>query len=329
MKKNYIIVLLFSAPFVASCGNEGSTIDQQAAETILVANMNAAMEVEAALDRVARVCMEEIGFDVHPSALEFPEDPSIDDLLGENVLTRPNLSLPPEEIYGIGLNSGVDTTFVEVNDAGEVRHLEDPGEFDSQSVEAQDEYFKAFYGTAEMETEVINLPDISEAERSGGGCLREAEDALSDGNYPDYLNHAGLSGAKGGTSWESDDRVVDARTEWSICMESSGYSYDKPLDVYLDLAMQVGDYQREALYADESQVSSLEEEFSEIASTVAEVDNACHRETGLQDVQEGVFWEYLINYVSDHEEEFYSFKERTDGMLELAQDIIESGQLPS
>ncbi|MDN3238471.1 hypothetical protein [Glycomyces tritici] len=314
---------------LVGCASGSGSIDRQAAEAVLLANNNADTAIEEALDRVARVCMEEQGFELHPPELEFEVDQDMKAWLGQSVLTKPDLSLPPVEIYGIGLESGVDTTFVEIEDDGDISYLEEPSEFDQQSIADQEAYFAAFYGSSEMTPETINLPELGEVERAGGGCLRRAEDTLADGNYPDFLVHAGLAGARGGTDWEQDERVFDARIEWSICMEAAGFEYDEPFSIYMDLGMQVGGYQQSAIQAGDAERQALEKEFDEIILSVAAVDAVCHEETGLEGIQSDVYWEYMIEYVSANEEEFFAFKERTDEMLSLAQDIIAAGRLPS
>lgn len=329
MKSALVPALLLGATLMTACSDEEPTIDRTTAEAVLEANVNTASEVEAALDRVAKVCMEDQGFEIHPPDIEVEENPSIRETLRREVYTDPDPAASPEDIYGIGLFVGTNATYAEVGNDGELTYLADPGEFSLLPLEEQEDYFEAFYGTVDMEVEALNLPDVGAAERSGGGCLRKAEDALAEGEYPDYLNHAGLAGAKGGTSWASDDRVYDARIEWSICMAAADYTYEEPLGLYLDLVMQAGALEQEAFTSSESRTEELRTEFGSHIVDLATVDHACHNETSLQDIQEDVYWEYLIAYVSGQEEEFYSFQERAEHMLTIAQDIIAAGTMQS
>lgn len=310
---------------LAACAEPPEPIDRDTAEAVLVENIASADQVQQALNRVALLCVENAGFTVHPKESEYEEPAGIADLLGSFVYSEPDLSLPPNEIYGVEVDDPA-ITLVYGNEDGEDVYTE-PDPFTELPQADQDAYFEALYGSPGMAAEVVMLPDVGESERAGGGCMREAEDALSEGAYPDYLNHAGLAGARGGTDWDSDDRVAEAREAWANCMADRGYDYEEPMHLRSDLFNRAGDF-KAAWQIDASM--SLEEAEAALADAVlatAEDDAACHAETGLQDVQVEVFWEYLIAYVSGHEEAFYSFHERAGDMEARAQETLANGTL--
>lgn len=316
---------LLAAALLAACAEPAEAMTQATAEAVLADNIASADQVQQALDRVARLCVENLGFTVHPVANEYEEAAGIRELLGEWVYSAPDPALPPEEIYGIQVDDpGI--TLVYEGENGEDVHTE-PDPFTELPQADQDAYLAAYYGSPGMEAETVVLPDIGESERAGGGCMREAEDALADGAYPEYLNHAGLAGARGGTNWERDDRVAEALLAWSDCMDDAGYDYADPMQLRGELYSKAGDL-KAAWQIDGSM--SLGEAEAALAGEVlaaAEDDAACHAESKLEDVQEEVFWEYLIAYVSGHEEEFYSFHQRAEDMQARAQEILSDGRL--
>ncbi|WP_035749953.1 hypothetical protein [Glycomyces sp. NRRL B-16210] len=309
----------------AGCAEAPEPIDRAVAEAVLLENLNAANEVELALERVSRLCLEELGFTVHPAGLEYPDAPDLEHLLGAEVYSAPDPSLPPPEIYGVVVDSP-SITLVVIDEHDEGAYTE-PNPFNSQTESERDAYFTALYGSSEMEPEVVQLPDLGQSERAGGGCMREAEDAISGGAYPDYLNQAGLAGARGGTNWQSDERVQTARFDWAACMDARGYDFESPLALRGSLSNFAGDLKAEWQIR---QAIGLEEAEAELAAAVvgtAEDDAACHEESGLQEAQETVFWEYLIAYVSANETAFYEFQERAEAMTAQAQEILASGRL--
>jgi hypothetical protein len=209
---------------------------------------------------------------------------------------------------------------------GEGVHTE-PDPFTELPQGDQDAYFAAYYGSPGMEAETVQLPDVGESERAGGGCMREAEDALADGAYPDYLNHAGLAGARGGTDWAVDERVAEALHAWSDCMDDRGYDYAEPIHLRSALFSRAGDLK--AAWQIEGSMSLEEAEAALAGEVVAAAgdDAACHAASELEDVQVAVFWEYLIAYVSAHEEAFYSFHKRAQDMQVRAQEVLAAGGL--
>jgi hypothetical protein len=316
---------LLAAALLSACAEPPEPIDRSTAEAVLLDNMASADQVDQALDRVARLCVDHLGFTVHPAETEYHEHPDLRDLLGFWVYSKPDPTLPPHEIYDVRVDSPHITLLIEGDD-GEAVYTE-PDPFTSLPEPDQDAYFTALYGSPGMEAEVVQLPDIGQSERAGGGCLREAEDALAEGDYPDYLNHAGLAGAKGGTDWEDDDRVAEARLAWSDCMAEHGYDAEAPMFLRDHLFTAATDLKAAWQI---HQTTSLEEAETELAGLVlaaAADDAACHDATGLEEVQDAVFWEYLIRFVSGHEEAFYSFHQRARDMQARAQDILADGTL--
>jgi hypothetical protein len=316
---------LLAAALLTACAEPPEPIDRATAEAVLTDNMAAADQVQAALERVARLCVELQGFTVHPVPDEYAEHPGLDDLLGFWVYSAPDLTLPPMEIYGIEVDDP-DITLVIEGDGGQDVHTE-PDPFTALPRADQDAYFEAYFGSPGMEAETVILPDVGETERAGGGCMREAEDALADGAYPDYLNHAGLAGARGGTDWEGDDRVVEARAAWADCMRESGRDHEEPAHLRGALQSRAADFKAAWQIEGSMTLREAEAAFAEEALAAAEADAACHAESGLEDVQVEVFWEYLIAYVSGHEEAFYSFHKRASEMQARAQEILADGTL--
>jgi len=316
---------LLAAALLSACAEPPEPVDRATAEAVLLDNMASADQVDQALDRVARLCVENLGFHVHPAATEYAEHPDLSDLLGFWVYSEPDLTLPPDEIYHVAVDSPHITLVVEGED-GEARYTE-PDPFTALPQADQEAYFTALYGSPGMEPEVVQLPDIGRSERAGGGCRREAEDALAAGAYPDYLNHAGLAGAKGGTDWEADDRVTEARLAWSACMAERGYDYEEPMLLRDDLFTAATDLKAAWQVQQTTSLADAEAELAELVLATAEDDAACHDATGLQEVQETVFWEYLIAFVSGHEEDFYSFHQRARDMQTRAQDVLADGTL--
>ncbi|WP_240037614.1 hypothetical protein [Glycomyces paridis] len=319
------LAAVLAAAALTGCTEPPDPIDRAAAEAVLLANMTAADQVELALERVSRLCLEDLGFTVHPRGLEFPEAPTLEYMLGEEVYTAPDLSLPPPEIYGVRVdNPSITLVVVDENDEGAYT---EPNPFNSQSQEDRDAYFTALYGSSDMEPEAVQLPDLGPAERAGGGCMREAEDAVSGGAYTDYLNHAGLAGARGGTDWASDRRVQEALFDWAACMDARGYDFESPIHLRSSLSGLAGDLKAAWQI---QQTTTLEDAEAELAAEVlatAEDDAACHAESRLEAVQDEVYWEYLIAYVSGHETAFYDFNERTEEMTARAQRILADGHL--
>lgn len=316
---------LLTAALLAGCAEPPDPIGRATAEAVLAENIAAADRVEQALDRVARLCVENLGFTVHPAATEYEETTDIRDLLGAWVYSAPDPSLPPEEVYGIRVDDPAITLMYEGPD-GEGVHTE-PDPFTELPQADQDAYFAAYYGSPGMEAETVPLPDVGEAERAGGGCLRDAEDALADGAYPDYLNHAGLAGARGGTDWEADPRVAEALRAWSDCMAARGHDYAEPAHLRGDLFSRAGDLK--AAWQIEGSMSLEEAEAAlaeEVAATAAD-DAACHAESALEEVRVAVFWEYMVAYVGGHEEAFYSFVGRAQDMQVRAQEVLAAGGL--
>lgn len=315
---------LLAAALLAACAEPPAPIDRATAEAVLADNMAAADQVQAALERVARLCLELDGFTVHPAPPEYEEHPALDDLLGFWVHSAPDLALPPPEIYDIEVDDP-DITLIAEGDGADVRTETDP--FTALPQADQDAYFEAYFGSPGMEPETVLLPDVGETERAGGGCMREAEDALADGAYPDYLNHAGLAGARGGTDWESDHRVIEARAAWSDCMAAAGRDFEEPVHLRGALQSRAADFKAAWQIEGSMTLEEAEAAFAQEALAVAEADAACHAETGLEDVQADVFWEYLIAYVSGHGEAFYSFHMRAAEMRARAQEILADGTL--
>lgn len=309
----------------AGCAEAPEPIDRAVAEAVLLENLTSANEVELALERVSRLCLETLGHTVHPEGLDYPEAPDLEHLLGPDVYSAPDLSLPPPEIYGIVVDSpSITLVVLDENDEGAYT---EPNPFNSQTEAERDAYFTALYGSSEMEPEVVQLPDLGQSERAGGGCMREAEDAIADGAYTDYLNHAGLAGARGGTNWLSDERVQTARFDWAACMDARGYDFESPLALRGALSDFAGDLKAEWQIQQAIGLEEAEAELAEAVVGTAGDDAACHEESGLQEVQEAVFWEYLIAYVSANETAFYEFQERAGEMTARAQDILASGRL--
>ncbi|MFG3343219.1 hypothetical protein [Glycomyces sp. NPDC048151] len=309
---------------LAACAEPPEPIDRATAEAVLADNLASADQVEQALHRVALLCVENQGFTVHPSQTEPEESTGIADLLGYEVYSEPDLSLPPEEIYGAKVDDPVITL---VYGNGDEDVYTEPDPFTQLPQADQDAYFAALYGPPGMEAETVMLPDVGESQRAGGGCMREAEDALSEGAYPDYLNHAGLAGARGGTDWDADERVVEARAAWADCMGALGHDYETPLQVRMDLFNRAGDLKAAWQIDGTMDLEEAEAALAEEVLATAGDDASCHAETGLQDVQVEVFWEYLIAYVSGHEEAFYSFHERAVDMEARAQEVLADGTL--
>ncbi|MDA1359418.1 hypothetical protein O1R50_07290 [Glycomyces luteolus] len=316
---------LLAAALLAACAEPPEPIDRATAEAVLADNMASADQVQQALDRVARLCVEHLGFTVHPLAAEYEPDPGLDDLLGPWVYSAPDPSLPPGEIYGLRVDNPNITLMYEGDDGEDVHTEPDP--FSELPQADRDAYNEAYYGSPGMEAEIVLLPDVGESERAGGGCMREAEDALADGAYPDYLNHAGLAGARGGTDWERDDRVAEARAAWSDCMNERGYDFEEPMHLRDALFSRSGDLKAAWQIEQSMSLEEAEAALAEEVLAAAGDDAACHAETGLEDVQVEVFWEYLIRYVSGHEEAFYSFHRRAEDMQARAQEILADGLL--
>lgn len=316
---------LLAAALLTGCAEPPEPIDRATAEAVLADNMASADQVEQALERVAKLCVENLGFTVHPLAAEYEEAADIRDLLGTWVYSAPDPALPPEEVYGIRVDDPAITLMYEGPDGEGVYTEPDP--FTALPQTDQDAYFEAYYGSPGMAAETVLLPDVGESERAAGGCMREAEDALADGAYPDYLNHAGLAGARGGTDWATDERVAEALNAWSDCMDARGHDYGEPIHLRSALYTMAGDL-KAAWQIDGSM--SLEEAEAALAEEVvatAEDDVACHAESRLEEVQVAVFWEYLIAYVSGNEEAFYSFHQRAQDMQVRAQEILAAGRL--
>ncbi|WP_205325809.1 hypothetical protein [Glycomyces sp. YM15] len=316
---------LLAAALSAACAEPPEPIDRATAEAVLADNMASADQVQQAMERVATLCVENRGFAVHPLAVEYEASPGLDDLLGPWVYSEPDLALPPEEIYGIRVDDPAITLVYEGADGEDVYTEPDP--FSDLPRADQDAYYEAYYGSPGMEAETVLLPDVGESERAGGGCMREAEDALAEGAYPDYLNHAGLAGARGSTGWERDDRVAEALTAWADCMDERGHDYGEPIQLRGALFSRAGDLKAAWQIEHSMSLEEAEARLAEEVLATAGDDAACHAESRLQEVREDVFWEYLIAYVSGHEEEFYSFHRRAEDMQARAQEILADGRL--
>ncbi|MDN3240561.1 hypothetical protein [Glycomyces tritici] len=314
-----------AAALLAGCAEPPEPIDRATAEAVLADNMASADGVEQALERVAKLCVETLGFTVHPPAAEYEEAADIRDLLGEWVYSEPDPSLPPAEIYGIRVDDPAITLMYEGAN-GEGVHTE-PDPFTELPQADQDAYFDAYYGSPGMEAETVLLPDVGESERAGGGCMREAEDALADGAYPDYLNHAGLAGARGGTDWATDERVAEALHAWADCMDARGHDYGEPIHLRSALFSRAGDLKAAWQIEGTMTLAEAEAALAEEVVATAEDDAACHAESRLEEVQVEVFWEYLVAFVSAHEEAFYSFHKRAQDMQVRAQEILAAGRL--
>lgn len=282
-------------------------------------NFELRWEVERAVDRVARVCMEQLGYHVHPEEVPAPEQSAEELVMRTFVWTSPDPGTVHVDGYGDRLGGNITTTYVD----GEVV-VTDSSEYERLPESERLAYQADLHGP-DMEAEHAQLSDGTEVGWIVGGCVGAANRVLFADGVFDFLEQRTHATGGADNGWLDDHRVRDVHRQWSACMAERGYpDFDVPQDAVSALSVRQPDPDT----LDGAEYDARLEEFTDITVDQAVADLACHERYEVQPTQEAVFWEYMLDYLADYEVTVFGFADAADSILETAQQIIEAGELP-
>lgn len=310
-----VVGLTLVASLVAGCSENATTISEEEIEvqkSEWVFNQLTRSELLGLEDRIASLCMENMGFSIHP-----PANPVITDAdallrYQYGVLLGPN----PDTVDQVGYGDWIQGR------PGSQAEIDESAEFYSLPQMEQDEYFQARWGEDRFLASIAPESDGDENEQPGmktivlpdgfiyeyptDGCDGEALSLLYPDGVEDFKNAEALASISVFTSVESSPEFLKGLEKWSTCIADSGLGeYSHPFDILGEIEMQQYSLEREI----------------EIANT----DLACIIESNLNNIREDTFWSEVAAYYQEFETLVYSYREQAKTAVERGQDLIESG----
>ncbi|MFD0556958.1 hypothetical protein FB566_2210 [Stackebrandtia endophytica] len=184
----------------------------------------------------------------------------------------------------------------------------------------RDAYQADLYGP-DTATESAVLSDGTEVEWIVDGCVGEANRVLFPDGMFDFLEQRTHATGGADDGWLDDHRVREVHGRWSECMAQQGYlDFDIPWDAVTAMSSR---------QPSPEEGPEAQEAFAELNVAQAVADLACHERYDVQAVQEEVFWEYTMDYLTDYEVAVVAFADTAESVLETAQRIIQAGRLPA
>jgi hypothetical protein len=173
-------------------------------------------------------------------------------------------------------------------------------------------YYEALYGPQMMSEEPLDEADPPEYDPSTAGCQGKARSEVHGGtdlsNDPEFKDLADEM-ATLSTDSLTDERMVEALTEWAECMAGEGYDFANPQEAQqsiFDLMAEVP-YDEETGIQDEAALAEITEE--ELATATA--DRVCQNTTSAGRAALEAQFAIEQEFIDAH-------KERLDAMLEKA-----------
>ncbi|WP_156926192.1 hypothetical protein [Glycomyces arizonensis] len=308
----------------AGCFSEGSDLTEADIERYMQASAeNSALrwQVDYSVKRIALLCMEQAGFDAVGEGYEetfVPSEPMFQDKRSRRASRGLSITPDPEAGYMVEFRSW------ELESNGR-----DISGFDRLPESERNRWYEAWFGPymdGPESSTVVTLDNGQTATWPKYGCQGEAYTALfGEDGYASYIQEA--IHAQGGLTegWESEEEVVQARYDWTVCMAEAGYEgdFESPDELRRTMDAVVSEAVESAI--DSPQVSDYEA--AELA--MAETDIACQDQTDVVDIEFDVYSRQLVEILYEHEEQVFAFAETAEELLVRAQEILESGQIPS
>jgi len=318
---------------LAACTHATDSFDRDRFNVMLEHGRAGEADLTRVIERLAKDCMEDGGFTVHPLKQEAPPtatampaaNSDIEVVMGarymyqSETLDQSGYGASPVEDLGF-TPGGADDPFAI-----------DP--FSDLAPEDQLDYWLAYDGN-------YLRRDLPGADAAGGGyetvtvddrdyryprtgCYSDVQNEVFEGEVDGYLRltHWATEGLGNVAYGEFHVRheVSVALEDWSDCMSHNGYPDLASPD---DAIQSARDLYREAdLFGPEDDgFDSVKQQEIDLARA----DYACNREVELDERLVEIFWSVLEPYVLEHEAEIYGWKELTEQTLERAQALLSS-----
>lgn len=317
---------------LAGCADaEAADYDREALSAVLADGKQAEQQVKDITERLARSCMEDAGYSIHPVPQKVPEaatpvpgaSDDIEIVMGArfmfqtDTIDESGYAESPRESMGYRPGSDDDP------------FMNDP--FNELSDEEQWDYWVAYDGGDGREYAAPDglEPTPPDSVTVNGrtftfpvvGCYADVQQRIHRDSIGDYLSlshiaREGLAHIAFG-EFHDDPRLETGLEAWSDCMADNGYP---------DLG-DSGDASMSAsrLYRDADVFGPEDPGFAEIKAEeirMARTDYSCNHEVGLDEGRVKIFWEHLEPYAIQYETEIFAWKELTDDILARAQELL-------
>lgn len=305
------------AVLTAGCVDSAEEVDAAGLRAAFLYSIEQAYELEVVQNRLYRACMETKGWTEHDL-----KDPPRRDEYNGFFLFNPRPS--PEEAREVGYSRsymfGREPELVNQPSWDQDLMMEYWNDLGGEG------YAEEIFGLdPETEAQKADDPpderDIRQQQFPEGGCIGEvvnevygSHDALLE--YLD-LEYAATSLAPVSTAAE-DVRVIEVETTWRECMSEAGYEFDSPLDAELAAhRIRTTPSDPETYYDTEISQEEADQAYS---------DALCNVEVGLDETRFAVLWEYMDQFVADHEADYKAFDDAAERYQERAVQLLEDGR---
>ncbi|QSB03958.1 hypothetical protein [Natronoglycomyces albus] len=273
-------------------------------------------ELEKTLERLARLCMEDKGFDIHPGEPDSSRTPF------------------PASFPQIEIRMGIqfmyqDEEFIQENGYGRSPSemhpdmLEEPGEFLWLSETEQDKYYRELNGS-DGSWIPITWPDGSEiVTYPTEGCMGEVYHSVFGEEITEY--HQSLYYAYDAFTAEAMDSVFSNRDlenleiEWSSCMAAEGFpGLEDPQEAAFSLAPKI--------YNDAGVNGPDDDGFSDLKSQeieLATADYYCNSTVGLDEARIEIFWDSVGAFLKEYEVQIFAWSERVEEANKIATEMLQ------
>ncbi|MFD0556991.1 hypothetical protein FB566_2243 [Stackebrandtia endophytica] len=326
--------VLCAAVLLGACtSDETNAFDRDRFNTMLEQGRVSENDLTGVIERLAKGCMEDRGFTVHPLKMEAPPTATAVPAANSNieVVMRARYMYQTDTLdeSGYGASPFEDLGFTP--GGSDSPFADDP--FSELPDEEQLEYWLAYDGSylgngypdaqpPEGSYETVAV-DGREYQYPNSGCYAEIQDEVFEGDIHGYLTVAHWAtegmGYVGYGEFHDHSDVAVALDDWSVCMSDNGYpDLADPTDA-IQLARD--------LYRDADVFGPVDEGFEDLKQqeiVIAQTDYGCNVEAELDERQVEIFWSILEPYVVEHEAEIYAWKDLTDQALERAQAMLAS-----
>lgn len=318
---------------VTACGEDKAAPEEvERYKAAWTENVVLASEIYESEQRLARMCMENLGFEDHPALYEAAE--TYWDVIGA-LGPRPDI----ETAKDIGYREAM------------------PGLFDTGSQEdlpqhAQRAYFVAFWGEEGAEAALSNVSsevprnsagealewpgqEIHELENGevirwqAEGCEGAAVEALHEGSPLEFKTQEAEATSAPWEMFRNDEIVLNAEADWSLCLADTGYD---GIGSVSDMPVYVSEMQdsiyRDAMNVDGPGISAeAVQQFESQQKDLAVADARCAEETDLDAVRFDRFWELLSEQAKGYETSVFAYQGEVESLLVRAQELLEQGAL--
>lgn len=324
VRRRVLVTIAVAATMIGGCSSGDSDLTDEDMERYLQASSeNSALrwQVDYNLQRIALLCMEESGFDVVGEGYEesfVATEPLFQDEQSRRASRGLAIAPDPEQGYMVDIRSW------EIGEDG--MGLSD---FNRLPEGERNRWYEAWFGPhgdSPEGSESITLDNGQTASWPVEGCLGEAYAALfGEDGYASFIQEA--IHAQGGIieGWDAENEVVEARAAWIGCMADSGYSqdFDSPNELRRSMDTVVGDFVEADLDSPEP------EDYRAAELEMARIDIACQNETNVAEIEYDAYSRQLAEVLHANEEVVFAFAQTAEDLLIEAQDILESGRMPS